>query len=166
MLAEGAAGTVWVAAGAEGATELTGACEAGGAADAGFATTAGRAAGTTFVGALVGTFDGDVVVKGVVEVAGGAVVTEETAGTTPEAAALGAEAAGSGCSGGKTWSGGGGSTGGVGAGFCMTAAKPNAAANKAMMNHKEFLDFGLSSLSKAEFVDFCITVVSIDGDLR
>ena len=164
MLAEGAAGAVWVAAGAEGATELTGACEAEGA-DAGFATTAGRAAGTTFTGALVGTFDGDDVVEGVVEVAG-AEVTEETAGTAPEAAALGAEAAGSGCSGGNTCSGGGGSTGGVGAGFCMTAAKPKAAANKAMMNHKEFLDFGLSSLSKAEFVDFCITDVSIDGDLR
>jgi hypothetical protein len=164
LLAEGAAGAVWVAAGAEGATELTGACEAEGA-DAGFATTAGRAAGTTFTGALVGTFDGDDGVEGVVEVAG-AEVTEETAGTAPEAAALGAEAAGSDCSGGNTCSGGGGSTGGVGAGFCMTAAKPKAAANKAMMNHKEFLDFGLSSLSKAEFVDFCITDVSIDGDLR
>ena len=88
------AGAVWVAAGAEGATELTGACNTEGA-DAGFATTPRRAAGTPFTGALVGTFDGDDVDKGVVEVAGAA-VTDATAGTAPEAAALGAEAAGSG----------------------------------------------------------------------
>jgi hypothetical protein len=152
LLAEGAAGAVWGAAGAEVATELTGAGEAEGA-DAGVATTAGRAAGTTFTGALFGAIDGVDVVEGAVEIAGAGVAKGAT-GTAPEAAGLGAEAAGSGCSGGNTWRGGGGSTGGVGAGFCMTAAKPKAAANKAMMNHKEFFDLGLSSLSKAEFVDF------------
>ena len=152
MLAEGAAGAAWGAAGAEGATELTGAGEAEGA-DAGVATTVGRAAGTTFTGELVGTFDGVDVVEGAVDVAGEG-VAKGAAGKAPEAAALGAEATGSGCSGGNTCSGGGGSTGGVGAGFCMTAAKPKAATNKAMMNHREFLDLGLSSLSKAEFVDF------------
>ena len=134
MLAEGSTGAVWVVAGAEDAAELAGTCEADGA-DAGVTTTAGRAAGTTFTGALFGAIDGVDVVEGAVEIAG-------------------AEAAGSGCSDGNTWRGGGGSIGGVGAGFCMTAAKPKAAANKAMMNHKEFLDLGLSSLSKAEFVDF------------
>jgi len=94
LLAGGVAGAVWVATGADGATVVAGDCGADGA-DAGFATTPRRVGGTTFTGGLVGTFDGDDVDKGVVEVAGAA-VTDATAGTAPEASALGAEAAGSG----------------------------------------------------------------------
>jgi len=100
LLAEGAAGAVWGAAGAEDAAELAGACEAEGA-DAGIATTAGRAAGTTFTGALFGAIDGVDVVEGAVEIAGAGVAKGAT-DTAPEAAGLGAEAAGSGCSGGNT----------------------------------------------------------------
>ena len=76
-------------------------------------------------------------------------------GAAPVGALPAAEAAGSAGSGGNTCNGGGGSAGVGGvAGFCITAANPRAATNKAMMNHREFLDLGLSSLSKAEFVDF------------
>lgn len=116
---------------------------------------AGAGAG---VMATAGTADrttGDTVIVGAVAGA------EEAAGTTTgatgaglEAACVGADAAGSACSVGNTWIGGGGSAGGIVGGCCITAAKPNAATNSAMINHKEFLGLDLSSSSKAELVDF------------
>ena len=146
MLAEGAAGATWVA-GATGGTEPT---EAGGVEDEveGEKVTAGRTTGAGLAGAVAGEF---VKVDWAEEAAGTAL---GAAGETLEAASLGAEAAGSACSEGSTWIGGGGSALGVDAGCCITAAKPKAATNKAMMYHREFLVLGLSSLSKAEFVDF------------
>ena len=114
-------------------------------AGAGVVTTAGLATGATGAGAVTGAdeFDG-----GVAGAATGAI------GATLEAASAGADAAESAWSAGNTWIGGGGSAGGAITGFCITAAKPKAATNSAMMYHKEFLGLGLSSLSKAEFVDF------------
>ena len=136
--------------GAEGDTEPTGADVAVGT-DAGADTAAGRALGAALTGAGAGAESG---VEGADEATGAGATAGATGAARPEAASLGAEAAGSACSGGNTWIGGGGSTESVDAGCCMTAAKPNAATNKAMMNHKEFLDLGLSSPSRAEFVDF------------
>ena len=146
MLAEGAAGATWVA-GETGGTEPT---EAGGVEDEveGEKVTAGRTTGAVATGVVAGEFDK----FDWAEEAAGTVTG--AAGATLEAASLGAEAAGSACSEGSTWIGGGGSALGVDAGCCITAAKPKAATNKAMMYHREFLVLGLSSLSKAEFVDF------------
>ena len=146
MLAEGAAGATWVA-GDTGGTEPT---VAGGVEVAveGEAVTAGRTTGAGLTGVVAGEF---VKVDWAEEAAG---TVTGAIGATLEAASLGAEAAGSACSEGSTCIGGGGSALGVDAGCCITAAKPKAATNKAMMYHKEFLLLGLSSLSKAEFVDF------------